>query len=777
MKTEPNIETALGWWTDLPDKWTPVGWKDHLFRFNIEFNGAIVAVPNLNGRTQEWVGQGVQLSVVPSEGLQPPYNVGLWRDDNSVIQGWNDCAAPVLWSEWAYEGLVLREEVFGHIPGAGDVQTGIEPLFAWVRLSVYDRVEELPLEDHCGFLLQINAPHIGHTMNTRNNTVLVPWQTKYPRELKPESESYDAAKGFRVLEQDDKVRLSIAPWQECSVEFATNVTNSRDKSLYIHSKDYHGEIPQETDTLLYVKMSSAKNTHVDILIPMLPADRETFDKALALGYDKALEEANAYWSKTPKTAAEIDTPEDYVNQAFVQSLKLAEIIAEKNPENGNYAMLLGSWSYAVMWSTPVSMTSVMLLDTMGYHSPADKYLETLRKGQGTVKPPGPSFEIHPGYLSTPKGLTAIDWVSDHGAILWAASEHALLSADKDFIDRWTPAIVKACEFVRDSRRIEGHGGVQGIMPPAVATDSGTKIQAVWNDGWTYKGLSSAVRLLKRIHHPKAAEFAAEAADYRKAFQKAIREKALTMPVWVDKTGKKHHLVPTSIFGDKKWETRYPFYLDTGPLFLVFSGLMDAKDELMESTLLWFREGPQTRLYRYDSNWGQVPVLHHEISSCEPIYSFNVFHSWQSGDRMRFLEGMYSLFTGYISQQTYTMCEHRGGVMGLSPALVPGYMARLAAIDEQIVEGELHLLRLIPLAWLKTDRGCKFENMPTEFGPVTLRVKLAAGGKELRVEFEPAFRDEPKQVVLHVPPVNGLKTIVLNGKELPWDGEKQTLDIR
>ena len=71
--------------------------------------------------------------------------------------------------------------------------------------------------------------------------------------------------------------------------------------------------------------------------------------------------------------------------------------------------------------------------------------------------------------------------------------------------------------------------------------------------------------------------------------------------------------------------------------------MEARDPLMQDACAWFREGPQHKLYRPDASCWQVPVLIHEMSSCEPCYSWNIFHSWQLGDRERFLEGMYSLF--------------------------------------------------------------------------------------------------------------------------------------
>ena len=135
---EPNFRIAAGWWSELPKKWTPIGWKNHLFRYNVLFNGALVAEPNMNRRTVQFDGQGVLLWPL----LANPV------DDGSITQGWRtDRETPVLWTDWsrsAYPdnrllGVVIRQEVFAHIPGGEDVKTGSEPLFAWVRLSIPPR--------------------------------------------------------------------------------------------------------------------------------------------------------------------------------------------------------------------------------------------------------------------------------------------------------------------------------------------------------------------------------------------------------------------------------------------------------------------------------------------------------------------------------------------------------------------------------------------------------------------------------------------------------------
>ena len=62
---EPDYRTASSWWNDLPNIWTPIGWKDHLCRFNILWNGTILAKPDMNRRTKHLAGQGLQLTITP----------------------------------------------------------------------------------------------------------------------------------------------------------------------------------------------------------------------------------------------------------------------------------------------------------------------------------------------------------------------------------------------------------------------------------------------------------------------------------------------------------------------------------------------------------------------------------------------------------------------------------------------------------------------------------------------------------------------------------------
>ena len=108
---------------------------------------------------------------------------------------------------------------------------------------------------------------------------------------------------------------------------------------------------------------------------------------------------------------------------------------------------------------------------------------------------------------------------------------------------------------------------------------------------------------------------------------------------------------------------------------------------------------------------------------------------------------------------FRSCETRGGISAVVGAGQYLYLARLAVIDDVIRPDELHLLRLVPNAWLTRS---EFVAVPTIFGPVTLRTRVAKDGKTLDVEFLPKFRHAPKQGVLHVP---AIRTLKVNGKKI------------
>ncbi|MCF0178209.1 MAG: hypothetical protein HUJ90_06240, partial [Bacteroidales bacterium] len=556
-----------------------------------------------------------------------------------------------------------------------------------------------------------------------------------------------------VTEPDGKIRMGVNPTEEGRLSFM----NIRDGV-----------------TAVKVMMRAEVGDCVDILVPMFSQKKQDFIEELRNTYDGALTLSDWYWKETkPKTAATFDVPETFITEAIGQSLKLAPVIAEKDHVTGDYSYLTGAWGYDCLWPTPTSTISHMLADQLGYHDYTQLYSEIFLRTQGSIKAPGKSFPMHHGYYGAPKTLTSIDWLTDHGAILLQIATSGVLSGNKEFIDHWLPSILSACSFIKEMCEQTNHDGVKGLIPPAVSSDDWIETQAVWNIAWTYKGMTEAVKLLKMISHPKAAEYDEFNKRTKAIFQKAYRELAEKGDRWTDDQGRNRYMPPTTLS-----ETKMPFhafseafYLDTGPLVLVWAGLMDADDPIMRDLADFFRYGPNTRYYTPIYNCIWRPSLQHEMSTCEPAYSWNIFHSWQLGDRQRFLEGMYSLFVGAMSQNTHISCEHRHGIQGnLFVAPIATMLAKLAVIDDQLAENELHLLRLCPKAWVSSKEESSFLNMPTEYGPINLKFRLSEDKTRLDVNFYPQWRKDAPKVIVHPIPIEGLEEIVINGNSHPCTKE-------
>lgn len=751
---EPTAAIAATWWPPMRNVWTPIAWPDHALRFNVLFDGSILCQPEGGGLAKAHLAKyrdlGVRLTTWPAgiaaanaQGREP-HLLATRSGFNAGRQGWNRSAAPVLWTDYRVSdrGYLVRQEIFAHAANS-EARQGDEPLFAWMRYTVRE-VSEVEPPERIRVDVQIGGVDLNSTMNFDSNLRVDPSRTRYPRDLQGGQATVAGGRPvLRVSEPDGRVRL-LAASAAGSVTFGGR----------IETGGYH----------VALDLPARKGASCELLLPAVPVDGEVAQREFALGYERALAATEAFWSASAAAAARIETPEPAVNDALRASAVLARMISERNPETGEVALLTGSWRYDSLWATPTTVV-MRMLDLLGYHDAVGQHLAIFKAHQGTVKPPGAAYAPHPGYLGTPKTLTAIDWLSDHGAILYAAASHGLISGDERFVAEWTPALVAACEFIRDACALRNHDGVAGLPPAAATTDKKVPGQALWSLAWIYRGLTTAVRLLERSGHPRAGEFRREADAFRAVFVTSYRELCARAPRWTDAQGRTWPVLPSTLTGSGPPPTHF-FYVDTGALVLVWAGLLAADDELMRAATAFFREGPNRALYDVNALHKQRPVLQRELSSGEPCYSYNVYHSWQLADRPRYFEGLYSLLFGAMSDQTFVTSETRHGISGMvvNPFVD---LVRRAVVDDELEPGTLHLLRLVPLAWIRRDAVTRFERMPTEFGPVSLGFGLSREGDVLEVRFARDFRRQPARIVLGVPPVAGLKAVTLNGAALAW----------
>jgi hypothetical protein len=758
---EPNVERAKHWWTPQRNVWTPIGWKGHLFRFNVVYNGALICEPGAvlasKPNTAPYNGKNFQLTVsMPRrDGGYNPFpttSYQVWDDDLGYRkQGWDEGSdTPVLWTDFPrQEGLILRQTVFAHVPGDRAVETAIEPIYAWLRFEVM-YVDPLRAPENFVFQLWLSKAYMkpggsfdqenGVPLNVVPDAAPLTGALTMPRIWNPTGRPITVP----VKDAEGKVRLMVRTADKGSIAMTPNARSG----VYD----------------LRLGLPATVGSHIDVLVPMLPQPEADVTAVLDRGREAVLAGTQSFWRTQDATAARISTPENYVNQVLRRSPQLAEVVAEKSPDTGLFTFLSGSYAYDVLWSTPTSMICHMFLDRLGYHDVVERHIEIYRATQGARVPPGVAFSggTYPGYLSTPQVLQAIDWMSDHGAILEVLSMHALLSGRQQFIDRWTDPIVKACDHIVQVCAMTNHNGVKGLVPPGHSTDEGVENQGFNGQCWTYRGLRSAVELLHRIGHPRAAAFDEFSEEFRETFVAAMDDLADRSQKWTDAEGNEWPAFKPYFSGSGAWDDFV--MLDGGALMAVWAGLMPATHPYMRSFVEFFRVGPNTKLFDpAHHNALYRAVLDHEQSSSEPCYSWNLFHTWQLGDRARFLEGMYGLLAGGLSQDTYISSEHRHAIYGslfTQPIIVWSLLH--AVIDDSLTRGEIKLLRLCPLEWLSADTETRFDKVPTRYGPVSLRMKLSSDRRTLSVTAEGDWHHRPDRMVLTTPPLPGLRWIVANG---------------
>ena len=75
--------------------------------------------------------------------------------------------------------------------------------------------------------------------------------------------------------------------------------------------------------------------------------------------------------------------------------------------------------------------------------------------------------------------------------------------------------------------------------------------------------------------------------------------------------------------------------------------------------------------------------------------------------------------------------------------------------------ELHLFEGLPPAWIRPGKSVRVRGAVTEFGPVSLELRVAADGSTATLTLDPPQRNRPKRIVVH---------------QSAWSGGQETFDM-
>jgi hypothetical protein len=348
----------------------------------------------------------------------------------------------------------------------------------------------------------------------------------------------------------------------------------------------------------------------------------------------------------------------------------------------------------------------------------------------------------------------------NGQALWVLWQYYKISGDRAWLERVYPAMRRATDWTRQTRRQAPAGSAfAGLLPNAVADGESLwngKYHIVGYDFWNLRALlctAEAARTLGRTD--EAAELSAEAALYRQAIEAALQRTGLAYfpPSW-EKAG--------THWGNT--ETLWPT-----PLFA-------PDDPRVAASISYLRKEFAGGFVEGTIRWvgGSTPVIHPYMGAYttmddlvrgrhEQVVEDFYWYLLHSTAAHAFPEGIYY-------QRRYAWGETIPHVTGACNYAI---MLRHMLVHEQ--GDELHLLKAVPDWWLEEGKEIRVARLPTHFGEIGLRVRGTARGLDL--ELTKPVRQAPSKIVLHLPssrplatPLDGVTVVTRTAQPVKWDFE-------
>jgi hypothetical protein len=717
----------------------------------------------------EWDGDRINWRI--GTGLQPSYRPD-WHDSSLSTL---DDQLPVAHARWSSDGVDYDEESFATL------------LSGSLAPDDPGRDEQTPAILMVKLIARNSAAGAG--------TAHV-WLATKPAE----NVSFD---NDELMTKDGLVRAFVQTPEQSKVSVAA-VADGDDQLQGIHAEIPLG--PNEQQTLIF-KLP---------FIPRLsPAERT---QLAALDYSAQRDRVVKYWQNLIAANVPFEIPEPELNSFARAVIPHVHITATKDPHSGLYVLAAASYMYPVDANEGVFQS--LMLDTLGDHAMAAKFLNTFVQLQGTKTfggtYTGDQKDVYGGVkvsadyeYGAPGGYSL-----DHGAVLWALGEHYLYSRDKDWFRQVAPSMKRAADWIIEQRKLTEvyYRGEKvpefGLLPSAKLEDP-----AEWGhwfavDAYAAAGMNNLAIALKDTGDPQTQHYAEEAtsfnADLRSAFLRASQNAPVTRmwdgayePWFPTRVYEKLRLFGSdragyySRYGEKTPSlyrlsaTREVLY---GPITLLLTNVIhpnepaaqwildDWEDNQTMSTPL----GLNVHGWVDDADW---------FSRGGMVFQANLQNpTWVYLERNEIPDALRDFYNGFVScyypsvnalSEEYHQWIHASGPFYKSPdeAAVVHRVRDLLVVEK---ENALWIAEGLPRPWLAPGQVVKVHGIATYFGPLSYEIHAQTGAVAAVVDLP--SRNSYKEAWLVIREPNGKPIHAVQVDNKPWTdfdaaGERIRLPIK
>jgi len=467
-------------------------------------------------------------------------------------------------------------------------------------------------------------------------------------------------------------------------------------------------------------------------IPNRPIPEERARALQGIDFDQALTDCRGFWQAKLAAAAQIELPEQRIEEMIRAGLLHLDLITYGLEPDGTLAPAIGVYCPIGSESAPIIQT----FDSMGRHDIARRaltYFLDKQHDDGMMQNFG-------GYML------------ETGAVLWSLGEHYRYTRDDTWLVQIAPHVIKACNYLiawrRRNLREELRGRGYGMLEGKTA-DPEDPFHSFMLSGYAYLGLSRAAEMYQSIDPVQAERWRQEAADLRRDIRTAVFEGLAkspgipladgtwrpTLAPWAEYRG------PLALHADGgAWFTHGAMITRDsllGPLYLVLQEVIDAREPAAEYMLQFHND---------------LMTLHNAAFS-QPYYSRHPLAHLQRGEPAAFLKAYYNTVAALADRQTYTFWEH---LYEVSPHKTheEGWFLMQTRWMLYIEAGAaLNLLPGIPRSYLEPGKKIRLKNVASYFGPLSLEASSHLGENKIVADIECTSERKPACVVIRLPHPN------------------------
>ena len=758
-----------------------MGWKGVRQKFALRYNGDIFAnkidqkVSARDTAKTHWAGNEIHFRL--ASGDPPCRHEG--NDDTS--QSMPDARVPVYVTEWLDRDVSYTQTTFATLLDTKPKTiVGDEDILVMNRVEIRNasseaRTAHLLIESYPGEELRLHGNALVASGRVRpGDTPVVGWTVQpYPTEY------------LRMqIQPNNKGSLRCIPYSA-----AGNTSLSMQPQFGFEGYDRNPvrQPPSScvATTLLYeVTLAAYETQTIDFILPYPSlADEADWQRLRSRSFDAELERVRSFWLGFAKQGAHVALPDEDKLNAFAQAVPWhVALTAMRDLRTGLYMVPAGTYGYGACGNE--ASLQIRMLDYLGYHEDAEKYLETFIVSQGTGSMDG-NFASNDGALVannyggyTDNTTSLFAYNLDHGYILTCLVDHYRLTGNQDWLKRISSTLVKACDYIFTERKatklLDDNGekvSYYGLMPHGHLEDNPEWRCWFAVNAQAYGGIHAAIGALKTIGHPEADRIQQENNNYRSDIRDcAARAMAASPVVPTGNGGYMPHMPTQAEIRGRDWgwfrEVAY------GALHLSSCGVFPPEDDVttwilhdQEDNLFLSRDyGRAVDRERYWFSRGGMTIQSNLL--------FNDQLFLQRGESERAIRTLFNNFAQNLYRDVNCFTEHpiTDFGLGFGPFFkTPDEAQFIVNLRNHLLREEnenLHLLQGAPRAWFAEGKTIRFSSMATYFGKVSCT--LTAGKESFTLAMDAQWRNAPGEIVFHLrkPLPKAATGITMNDVNLP-----------